>query len=393
MEERWWPFVWLAGAVAGYVLFMRQHPLRAAFAIGFQFARNNLTIVAGLAVLLVATVAWRYFQETGLGSDNAVAFSVSDWSDLLGWIPYANEDLRAVFWFCVPLDVAFLLGTPVAFLTCWYWMPRLWKACGKGTKWLAGLVFVIYALTLWWWTHQLCAVLQIGVQPVPNLAGVHHLLRGIGELVFAVIVVCFVQVVLFLGAYRSHGSGTSNCRLKDALDWGLKSFPRLVPIQLTVLFAIGVNWLAEDRLDLKAAPVWDAVVFIVLLMTSAAPICVLLLHDLNPFEALRASIRFLLRTWWRYAWFLFLCLIHFFLLRLLESYLLASVLTHQASVLAWYVVGATLKAALVIWFVNALCLYFCIDVMQRQQNEQKKPMKLATLQARTRVRKRLFSRS
>ena len=393
MEERWWPFVWLAGAVVGYVLFMRQHPLRAAFGIGFQFAKNNLSIVAGLAALLVATVAWRYFQGTGLGSDNAVAFSVSGYGDLLGWIPYANQDLRAVFWFCVPLDMAFLLGTPIAFLFCWYWIPRLWKACGDGWQWLAGLVFGVYALTLWWWAHRLCEVLQLGVKPVPDLVGLHHLLRGNGELVFAVMVVCFVQVVLLLGAFRSHGSGTNRCRLKDALDWGLKSFPRLVPIQLTVLLAIGINWLAEDRLDLKAAPVWDAVKLIALLITSTAPICVLLLQDLNPLEALRASFRFLARTCWRYAWFVFLCLVHFFLLRLLESYLLASVLTDQASVLAWYVVAATLKAALVIWFVNALCLYFCIDVTQRQQTKQKNPMKLAPLQARTRMRTSRFFRS
>ncbi|MFT4639937.1 MAG: hypothetical protein ACI8T1_003262 [Verrucomicrobiales bacterium] len=389
MEERWWLFVWMAGAVVGYVLFMRQHPLRAAFGIGFQFARNNLTIVAGLATLLVATVAWRYFQSTGLGSDNTVAFSMSAWEDLLGWVPYANEDLRAVFWFCVPLDVAFILGTPTAFLACWYWMPRLWKACPQGKKWLAVLIFSIYALTLWWWSHRLCEVFQLGFKPAPEVAGLHHLLRGIGERGFAVLVVCFIQSVILLGAYRSHGSGTSRCLLKDALDWGLKSFPRMAPIQLVVLLAVGINWLVEERLDLKAAPLWDGLKFISLIVTAAVPICVLLLQDLNPWEAVRASFRFLLRTGWRYAWFLFLCLTHFFLLRLLESYLLASVLTHQTSVLVWYVVAAILKAGLVIWFVNALCLYFCIDVTQRKQ---KKPMKLATLQARTSARKRLFSR-
>ncbi|MGY8688697.1 MAG: hypothetical protein ACKVHP_13310, partial [Verrucomicrobiales bacterium] len=169
----------------------------------------------------------------------------------------------------------------------------------------------------------------------------------------------------------------------------MKSFPRMAPIQLVVLLAVGINWLVEERLDLKAAPLWDGLKFISLIVTAAVPICVLLLQDLNPWEAVRASFRFLLRTGWRYAWFLFLCLTHFFLLRLLESYLLASVLTHQTSVLVWYVVAAILKAGLVIWFVNALCLYFCIDVTQRKQ---KKPMKLATLQARTSARKRLLSR-
>jgi hypothetical protein len=314
---------------------------------------------------------------------------MSAWEDLLGWVPYANEDLRAVFWFCVPLDVAFILGTPTAFLACWYWMPRLWKACPQGKKWLAVLIFSIYALTLWWWSHRLCEVFQLGFKPAPEVAGLHHLLRGIGERGFAVLVVCFIQSVILLGAYRSHGSGTSRCLLKDALDWGLKSFPRMAPIQLVVLLAVGINWLVEERLDLKAAPLWDGLKFISLIVTAAVPICVLLLQDLNPWEAVRASFRFLLRTGWRYAWFLFLCLTHFFLLRLLESYLLASVLTHQTSVLVWYVVAAILKAGLVIWFVNALCLYFCIDVTQRKQ---KKPMKLATLQARTSARKRLFSR-
>ncbi|MGY8690580.1 MAG: hypothetical protein ACKVHP_22935, partial [Verrucomicrobiales bacterium] len=93
---------------------------------------------------------------------------MSAWEDLLGWVPYANEDLRAVFWFCVPLDVAFILGTPTAFLACWYWMPRLWKACPQGKKWLAVLIFSIYALTLWWWSHRLCEVFQLGFKPAPE---------------------------------------------------------------------------------------------------------------------------------------------------------------------------------------------------------------------------------
>jgi hypothetical protein len=71
------------------------------------------------------------------------------------------------------------------------------------------------------------------------------------------------------------------------------------------------------------------------------------------------------------------------------------VLTHQIAAQVWHVVAAILRAALVIWFINAWCLYFCIDVTQRQKGKKTsplQPMKLAILQARTRKRKSLLSR-
>lgn len=385
MEERWWPLVCLAGAMASYGLFMRHHPLHGAFAVAFQFARNNLTIVAGLALFFAGDVAWRSWQETGLGSENTVAYSLSVWGDLLGWIPYANEDLRTIFWYCVPLDAAFILGTPMAVLTCWYWMPRLWRACA-GQRWLAGAVFLVYALAFWWWWLRCVEVFHLGSDPAPERATLHPMLRTAGEIVFAVILVCFIQLVLLLGAYRSHGSGTSRCQLKEALDWGLKYFPRMVAVPLLVLVALGINRLVDDHLDVTLGPFWDGVKLVVLLGTAAVPICVLLLQDLNLGESFRASFRFLLRTSWYFAWFIFLCLTHFFLLRLVESYLLASALTHEAGVIAWYLGAALLKAGLVVWFVNAFCLYFCLDVTERRSTRKtsKKRVKLATLQARLR---------
>ena len=380
MEERWWPLIWLAGAIVSYGLFMRYQPLRSAFSTGFELAKTNLTIVAGLALLFVGAVGWRSWQETGLGSDNTVALSISDWSDLLGWIAYANEDLRSIFWYCVPLDVAFILGTPLAFLTCWYWFPRLWRACVGRRRWIAGLVFGVYTLSLWWWAHRLCEVLSLPWTPVPPWTFLRETLWAVCELGFAVTLVCFFQLVLILGAYRSHGSGESRCQLKEALDWGLKCFPRMAVVPLVVLVAMGANGLAETQLDLKAALIWDALKLTVLLSTAAVPICVLLLQDLNLWEAPRASIRFLWRTGWRYVWFIFLCLTHFFLLRLSESYLLASVLIHEWTVILWYVVAGLLKASLIMWFVNAFCLYFCVDVTQRQHSK-KTPKKKEMRQA------------
>lgn len=396
MEERWWPFVWLLGAIGGYVLFMRQQPLRAAFTTARQFARNNFSIIAGLAGLLIVAVTWQFWQARGLGSDNGAALTLSTWGDLVGWVPLANEDLSSVFWFCVPLEMAFVVGTPVAFLTCWYWIPRLWQACAGGRRWLAGVVIAIYALTLWWWAGRFCELLGLGFQPVPEMEGLHHLLRGVGELVFAVILACFIQMVVLLGAYRSHGSGNARCHLKEALDWALKCFPRMLPIPLIVLAGFAMNWLVEDRLALESAPAWEGLKLVALLITAAVPICVLLLQDLKPMDCLKSSVRFLGRSGWRYAWFLFLCLTHFFLLRLLESYLLTTVLTHEIAAQVWFVIAAILRAALVIWFINAWCLYFCIDVTQRKKSPKKatpsSPMKLATLQARTRKRRGLFSR-
>lgn len=402
MEERWWPLVWLVGAFVGYGLFMWQHPLRSSFGIAFEFARNNLTLVAGLALLLVGAVGWRSWQETGLGSDNTVALSVGQWTDLLHWVPYAVEDLRAVFWYCVPVDVAFVLGTPLACLTGWYWMPRLWRACQGRWRWLAIGTYVVYGLALWWWAQRMCEVLQIGAQPVPQSAFLRGALSWLGESVFAVIMVCFVQSVLLLGAYRSHGSGNARCQLKEAVDWALKFFPRMAFVPLLVLLAWGGHAVIANRIDPAQAALWDAVSLVVLLFTSAVPICVLLLQDLLPWEAFRASLRFLLRTAWLYVWFVFLCLTHFFLLRLAESYLLASVLTHETAVIAWYLVAALIRAALVMWFVNAFCLYFCIDVSKRRQKgraskSSPRPMKLAILQAKVankpKDRRRFFFRS
>ncbi len=395
MDERWWPFLWLLGTIGGYVLFMRQHPLRAAFSTARQFARNNLSIVAGLAGLLIAAVTWQFWQAEGLGSDNGAALSLTTASDLLGWLPHVNEDLGSVFWHCVPLDMAFVIGTPVAFLTCWYWIPRLWRACAEGRKWIAAILIGIYALALWWWTGRLCDLLQLGIQTVPKMTGLHLLLRGTGEVVFAVILACFIQLVILLGAYRSHGAGNARCHLKEALDWGLKCFPRVLIVPLLVLLGVALNWLLEDRLNLESAPAWEATKLVALLLTAALPICALLLQDLKPWDSFRASLRFLGKSSWCYAWFVFLCLTHFFLLRLLESYLLTTVLTHQIAAQIWHVVAAILRAALVIWFINAWCLYFCIDVTQRQKTKKsspRKPMKLAILQARTRKRKSLFSR-
>lgn len=395
MDERWWPFLWLLGAVGGYTLFMHQHPLRAAFATARQFTRNNFSIIAGLAGLLIAAVTWQFWQAEGLGNDNESGLSLTTKSDLLGWLPLANEDLGSLFWHCVPLDMAFVIGTPVAFLTCWYWIPRLWRACTNGRQWIAAMLVGIYALTVWWWSGRLCALLQLDIQTVPEMPGLRTLLSGIGELVFAVILACFIQLVILLGAYRSHGSGNARCNLKEALDWGLKCYPRVLIVPLIVLSAAALNWLVEDRLDLESASVWEAIKLVALLLTGALPICALLLQDLNPWESFLASLRFLGRSSWRYAWFLFLCLTHFFLLRLIESYLLTTVLTHQIAAQVWHVVAAILRAALVIWFINAWCLYFCIDVIQRQKGKKTsslQPMKLAILQARTRKRKNLLSR-
>ncbi len=390
MEERWWPLVWLAGALVGYLLYMRHHPLRSSFGAAFDLVRNNLTIVGGLALLFVGAVAWRSWQETGLGSDNTVALSVAVWGDLLGWIPYANEDLRSVFWFCVPLEVAFVLGTPLAFLTSWYWFPRLWRACEGRHRYLAGLVFALYALSLWWWLHRLSAVLKLGWEPVPNLSWLRQGLCVTAETGFAILLACFFQWVLLLGAYRSHGSGNSRCQLKEATDWALKFFPRMASVALAVLLGVAVNALAESRLDLRAAPYWDALKLVVLVATAGVPICVLLLQNLRLHEALAASFRFLFRTTWLYLWFVFVCLTHFFLLRLCESYALASLLTHEAAVIGWYVVAGLARAALVIWFVNAFCLYFCVDVTRRRRSRgsSRKPLKLAILQARTVPRRR-----
>jgi hypothetical protein len=394
MEERWWALVWMVGSVAGYLAFMRYHPLRTAFASAFELARNNLTIVGGLALLFVGAVGWRSWQETGLGSENTVAFSVTAWVDLLGWLAYANEDLRSVFWFCVPVDVVFILGTPLAFLTCWYWFPRLWRACPGPWRGLAGGLFALYALSLWWWLQRLAGVLKLAWEPVPAWPLLRSGLEVLAESGFAVILACFFQWVLLLGAYRSHGSGHARCQLKEAADWALKFFPRMAVIALMVLVGMGLSSLAENWLDAQAAHYWDAAKFGALLVTAAMPICVLLLQDLNPWESLLASFRFLFRTAWFYLWFVFICLTHFFLLRLSESYFLASVLTHEVAVIAWYVVAGLVKAALVIWFVNAFCLYFCVDVTQRQRrgkaSTSTKPMKLTLLQARTASRRRRF---
>lgn len=394
MEERWWPLLWLAGAALGYALFMRYHPLRAPFDRAFAFARTNVSIIAGLAVLMIATVLWRYWQEIGLSSENTVALALDGWRDLMDWLPFANEDLRTIFWYCVPLDVAFLMGTPILSLTAWYWIPRLWRACREASgTWMAGMVLGLFALSLWWWLQRVSEVAGLPFRPVPALNSVRHLLTGVGEIVFATLLVCFIQSVLLLGAYRSHGAGASPRQLKIALDWGLKCFPRMLPIPAVVLVAMGINWLAEDRLEFGAAPVWNAFKGLVFVATAAVPVCLLLLQDLKPWEAVQASFRFLLRTSWRFFFFLFICLSHFFLVRLIESYLQTSVLTGEVSVLLSYLVTAVLRAGLIIWFVNAFCLYFCIDVSQRQTTKKpQKSMKLATLQARLR-RRRPFARS
>ena len=392
-NEPWQPLLWLAGAILGYALFMRHHPLRVPFGRGFHYARNNLTIGGGLALLLVAAVAWRFWQETGLGSDGTLALPLNSWEDLLGWIPYANADLRSIVWYCVPIDIAFPLGAPLAFLTSWYWMPRLWAACPKGQRWPAVLIFGIYALALWWWSHRLGEVLRLDLKLVPELTVLHLLLRGTGELVFAVILLCFFQSVLMSGAYRSHHSQSGRCRLVEALDWALMNLPRMIPIPLVVLGAMGISWFAENHLDLKAASVWEAIKLVVLVATAAAPICLLLLPHLDPRQSLGASIQFLLGTGWRYLCFLFICLTHFFLFHLVESYLLAFALPHETSLLVWYAAAALVKAALVIWFLNALCLYFCTSATHGKQGEEsaKNRENPADLPARRRARKRALS--
>ena len=394
MDARWWPLVWVLGAIGGYALFMWQQPLGAIFKTARQFARNNWSIIVGLAGLLVVALTWRFWQAQGLGSANTATLQVSSWGDLMVWVPDASTDLRSVFWFCVPLDMAFAVGTPVASLTCWYWMPRLWKACAGGHRWIAGVVVGIYALAFWWWAGRTVALLGLGMQIVPEWSGLQYLLRGIGEGIFAVVLATFIQMVLLLGAYRSHGSGKARCDLREALDWALKCYPRILPITALALAGVGINWLATERLQVEAAAVWDILKLVVLIASAALPVCLLLLHDLVPWEAARASVRFLGRTAWRFSWFLFLCWTHFFVLRLLESYLLSSALTNEFAVQAWYVVAAILRAALTVWFINAWCLYFCIDVTQRQKTKKTggrtlaKPLKLATLQARLKKSKR-----
>ncbi len=387
MDERWQPLLWLFGAIIGYVLFMRLHPLRAAFATGFRFARTNFTLIIGLALLLVAHVAWQYWQQTGLGGGDNLALALGQWEDILAWIPLALHDLRSVFWFVVPMEIAFLFGTPLAFLTSWYWAPKLFVAFGKGHRWIAGCLVILCLLSAWWWSHQASESFGWGYASVPDLTGLHHLLRGAAELVWALILTTFFQIVLVLGAYRSHGTGTGRCRFKEAIDWSLKCFPKLLPIPCLAMIAIAINWFANDRLDLKTAPWWEGAKFVIMVLSGAIPLCVLLLQRTALLDAVKGGLHFISRTAWRYAWFLFLCLTHFFLLRLLDSYLLTSVLTNEHGVLLWHVMSAILRAGLVIWFVNALCLYFCIDVSQKKRAKNAAPpMKLATLQARIRRR-------
>ena len=394
MEERWLPLLYLLGALVGYGLFMRTQPRRAAFGTGLLFARNNLTLVLWIATLLVANVLWQFTQQSVLSTSDQLILEVTQWSDLGSWVPLITQDLRSVFWYAVPLDIAFLLGTPIALLSTWYWIPRVWQAVAPGKHWIAGIGYGLFVLSLWWWSHRFSLLTGWNLRPIPDILGLHQILRGVAEIAFAVLLACFFQMVLVLGAYRSHDSGAGNCRLLSAFSFGFKCFERLLPIQLICLAGITMDWIAGHRLSLQSGSVWDGIKLFTMLVLGTVPMALLLLEDGRWSDSIRSGLRFLGQTCWNYLWFAFIALVHFLLLRMIESYLLTSILTTEISVLIWHVSAAILRAFLVVWLVNAFCLYFCIEVSQlgrskKKPKTKKTSLKLATLHARIQ-RKRRF---
>lgn len=367
-EARWMPWVWLMGAVFGYVLFMRTQPLRACFATAWRYTLNGRLIASALFVALLADEIIRIKSGVGVGDGEQMVTRLSGAEDLLSWIPFLSADLARVFWQAFPLRATFYLGVPIAVLGLPWWGPCLWLHSRPTTWWgwaslIGGVILLLVAA--WWCLDRWTALVGIGRKMVPLGDGAREVLRVVSEGLVAVCLGSFFQAMLWLAAYRSHGTSGEACGLGVLVEWTLRCVVSVSRFALVVIVGALMHTLVVRQLAYQYAVTWDSFVLVLLVAFGFLPVCLLLVQGASWKEAFQSGKRFVGRTWWGYAWFFFLFFAHYSLLHLCEAKVFAAGLG-EGWRFVWAVVAACARTFLTLWFINAFCLYFCTDMAQRR---------------------------